>query len=63
MKCLLLRIVYSSFYPLLVGCVPLCPLYALLVAYLSGCVDHFDGKVLVLVFNDLGEGVFDGGVV
>lgn len=32
-------------------------------AYLSGCVDDLHGKVLVLVLDDFGEGVLNGGVV
>jgi len=35
----------------------------LVEAYLSGSVDNLHSKVLVLVLDDFGEGVFDGGVV
>lgn len=36
---------------------------SLLRAYLSGSVDDLYGEILVLVLDDLGEGVFNGGVV
>ena len=36
---------------------------SLLRAYLSGSVDDLYGEILVLVLDDLGEGVLNGGVV
>lgn len=36
---------------------------SLFVAYLASSVDDFHSKVLVLMFDDFGEGVFDSGVV
>lgn len=35
----------------------------LVEAYLSSCVDNLDSKILVLVLDDFGEGVLNGGVV
>jgi hypothetical protein len=35
----------------------------LVEAYLAGSVDNLYGKVLVLVLDDFGEGVLNGGVV
>lgn len=35
----------------------------LVEAYLSGSVDNLYSKVLVLVLDDFGEGVLNGGVV